>query len=124
MSENGILSIRKKNSSNETQDNALKNNILYKNKLINSHRMHKIENEEDFTGEYSSELLNENIKLSGMLSPFINPIPCFTVKNDNYIKKEIKARYTFCKNLKNHINLSNKKDENKNENELDDYFKD
>ena len=86
--------------------------------------MHKIENEEDFTGEYSSELLNENIKLSGMLSPFINPIPCFTVKNDNYIKKEIKARYTFCKNLKNHINLSNKKDENKNENELDDYFKD
>jgi len=124
MIENGILSTRKKKSSNETQDNTLKNNILYNNKILNSHRMHKIENEDDFTCEYSSELLNENIKLSGMLSPFINPIPCFTVKNDNYIKKEIKARYTFCKNLKSKINLSNKKDENKNENELDDYFKD
>ena len=124
MSENGFLSTRKKKSSNETQNNTLKNNLLYSNKLLNSHRMHKIENDDDFTGEYSSELLNENIKLSGMLSPFINPIPCFTVKNDNYIKKEIKARYTFCKNLKNQINLSNKKDENKNENELDEYFKD
>ena len=124
MSENGFLSTRKKKSSNETQNNALKNNILYSNKILNSHRMRKIENDDDFTGEYSSELLNENIKLSGMLSPFINPIPCFTVKNDNYIKKEIKARYTFCKNLKNQINLSNKKDENKNENELDEYFKD
>ena len=120
MSENGKLSTRKKKSSNETQDNKLKNNILYTNKLLNSHRMHKIESEDDFICEYSSELLNENIKLSGMFSPFINPIPCFTVKNDNYIKKEIKARYTFCKNLKNQIHLSNKKDENI----LGDSFKD
>ena len=74
MSENGFLSTRKKKSSNETQNNALKNNILYSNKILNSHRMRKIENDDDFTGEYSSELLNENIKLSGMLSPFINPI--------------------------------------------------
>ena len=124
MSENGFLSGRKKKLSNETQNNTLKNNILYNNKLLNSHRMHKIENDDDFTGEYSSELLNENIKLSGMISPFINPIPCFTVKNENYVKKEIKARYTYCKNLKNQINLSNKKDETKNENEIDEYFKD
>ena len=54
--------------------------------------------------KYSNELLDENIKLS----PFINSIPCFTIKNENS-KKEISTRLTFCNSLKTKISYMDNK---------------
>ena len=106
-----IKALRKKISLNKgILDNTIKNKYIYHNKIINSNSLYKIENDDDIICEYSNELLNENIKLSGIISPFINPVPCFTVKNENY-KKEIASRVTFYKNLKTQINSNNGKKE-------------
>ena len=97
----------------DISNNSFKKKILFHNKLLNSNNLYKIDNDEDFICEYSNELLNENIKLSGIISPFINPIPCFTVKNDNS-KKEISKNGTFFKNMKTQENLNNKENNNEN----------
>ena len=86
-----------------------KKKIIYNNKILSPNNL----KDDDFICEYSSELLNENIKLSGIIPPFINPIPCFTVKNDN-AKKKISSRGTFFKNIKTQENLNNKENNNKN----------
>ena len=104
-----MIRIRKKvKDITEVPDNTLKKKNIYHNKLLNSNN-YKIENDEDFICEYSNEILNENIKLSGIISPFfINPIPCFTVKNEKS-KKKIDSKGTLCNNIKTQINiLSNK----------------
>ena len=94
-------------------DNNFRKRSLFHTKIRNTKNLIKIdddyEEEEDFIYDYSTELLNEN-KLSGILksSPFINPVPCFTVKNENS-KNEIKTRFTFCQNLKTQINLPKSK---------------
>ena len=116
MSSNEAIKIlRKKITSNiNVPDNTIKNNHIYHNhnKIINSNNLYKIDNEDDLMCEYSNELLNENIKLSNIISPFINPVPCFTVKNE-HSEKEIANRGTFCKNLKTQINFpTGKKNEN------------
>ena len=74
--------------------------------------------DDEFICEYSSELLNENIKLSGIISPFINPIPCFTVKND-YSKKKIASRGTYFKNMKTQENFDRKENNNDTNEESD-----
>ena len=94
-------------------DNNFRKRSLFHTKIRNTKNLIKIdddyEEEDDFIYDYSTELLNEN-KLSGILksSPFINPVPCFTVKNENS-KNEIKTRFTFCQNLKTQINLPKSK---------------
>ena len=90
-------------------NNTFKKKIIYNNKILSPNHL----KDDDFICEYSSELLNENIKLSGIISPFINPVPCFTVKNEN-AKKKIAQRGTFFKNIKTQENLYNKENNNKN----------
>ena len=107
---------KKKNNNNNIKECTLRKSYLHPNKLIHSHNSFKIENDEEYICEYSNELLNENIKLSGIISPFINPIPCFVVKNENS-KNEITSRYTFCTNLKTQINFSKNRINLKKENE-------
>ena len=64
-------------------------------KLINITKLKTSQKEDDFfLNTSTNDLLNENIKLS----PMINPIPCFTVKNENLTKDEISARNTFYSN--------------------------
>lgn len=109
-----IKTLRKKMINfSENTNNSFKKKIIYKNKIINSKNI-KIDNNEDFICEYSNELLNENNKLSGKIHPFINPVPFFTVKNDN--PKNILTRGTFFKNLKTQQILNNK--ENNKENNI------
>ena len=116
-----IRIIRKKvKDITEVPDNTFKKKNIHHNKLLNSNN-YKIENDEDFICEYSNELLNENIKLSGIISPFIiNPIPCFTVKNGNS-KKKIDSKGTFCKNIKTQIDIINNKEKNKQNNNKNEY---
>lgn len=115
MSRNMAHKEKKKKINIDLTDNKFKKRVLFHNKLINSKNLIKIEDddedEDDFIYDYSTELLNEN-KLSGILasSPFINPVPCFTVKNENS-KNEIKSRFTFCQNLKTRINLPKNKNQ-------------
>jgi len=74
-------------------------------KLINITKLKKSQKEDDFfLNTSTNDLLNENIKLS----PMINPIPCFTVKNENLTKDEISARNTFYsnKNVNKNININ------------------
>ena len=92
MSTNGIIKTLKKKINIQTEA-SLKNKIVSHKKIINSNMsLSTKENDDNFLGQFSSELLNENIKLSGIISPFINPVPCFTVKNENS-KKEIETRF-------------------------------
>lgn len=115
MSRNMAHKEKKKKINIDLTDNKFKKKVLFHNKLINSKNLIKIEDddedEDDFIYDFSTELLNEN-KLSGILtsSPFINPVPCFTVKNENS-KNEIKSRFTFCPNLKTRINLPKNKNQ-------------
>ena len=61
-------------------------------KLINFTRIKKSKKVDDYIFNTSTnDLLNENIKIS----PMINPIPCFTVKNENLTKDEIASQNTF-----------------------------
>ena len=97
-------------------DNAFKKKLINNKKYLNANLLYKIENDDDFIKEYSNDLLNENIKIRGMFTPFINPVPCFTVKNDNSIK-QLSWRATICKNKKTQKNIKVKKtskDNNKN----------
>ena len=97
----------------------IKNKYIYHNKIVTSNRLYKIDNDDYLIGENSNELLNENIKISGIISPFINPVPCFTVKNENS-KKEIETRGILCKNLKTQINFLNKNNKNKKTDKIND----
>ena len=104
-----IAPIRKKYI--DIEDNT-DNKLNQKNNINLLNDLKKKEIDEDFMFQCSNELLNENIKLSGILSPFINPIPHFKVKNDNP-KREISSRNTFYKVLKTQENPENcKKYEN------------
>ena len=102
-----IRTIKKK--INDIPETSLKKKMIFHNKLLNSNNdIYKKEIEDNnFLCEFSSELLNENIKLSSIKSPFINPIPCFQVKNDNSKKQIIKKKGTFSKNLKTQVNFLN-----------------
>ena len=74
-------------------------------KLINFTKIKKLRKEDDFfLNTSTTDLLNENIKLS----PMINPIPCFTVKNENSPKDEISSKNTFYtnKNVNKKININ------------------
>ena len=111
MSRNMANKEKRKKINIDLIDNKFRKRVLLHNKISNKNNLIKIEDEDDFLYDYSTELLNEN-KLSGILttSPFINPIPCFTVKNENS-KKEIKTRFTFCQNLKSQINMTKSKNQ-------------
>ena len=105
--------IRKK-INNDMINNALKKNLLYQNNIFHSHNLFKTKEDDDYDymSKYSNELLDENIKLS----PFINSIPCFTIKNENS-KKEISTRLTFCNSLKTKISyMDNKINQNYDDN--------
>ena len=72
-------------------------------KLINCSKIKKKQKEDDVLFNSSTnDLLNENIKLSQM----INPIPCFTVKNENFQKDEIGSKNTFYSNKNINENIS------------------
>ena len=72
-------------------------------KLINFTRIKKSQKVDDYIFNTSTnDLLNENIKIS----PMINPIPCFTVKNENLTKDEIASQNTFYTNLNLNKNMS------------------
>ena len=94
-------------------DNSFKKGIIIKN--INNNYLIKLEKSDDNIFNYSNnDLLNENIKLS----PMINPVPCFTVKNDNSQKDDITPQNTFYSNLNKRMNINisfNSKEEDKKE---------
>ena len=94
-------------------DNSFKKGIIIKN--INNNYLKKLEKSDDNIFNYSNnDLLNENIKLS----PMINPVPCFTVKNDNSQKDDITPQNTFYSNLNKRMNINisfNSKEEDKKE---------
>ena len=94
-------------------DNSFKKGIIIKN--INNNYLKKLEKSDDNIFNYSNnDLLNENIKLS----PMINPVPCFTVKNDNSQKDDITPQNTFYSNLNKHMNINisfNSKEDDKKE---------
>ncbi len=120
MSGNGIIKTLRKKVTIPTEISSKKKLICH-NKIIHSNiSLSTKENDDNFLCQYSSELLNENIKLSGIISPFINPVPCFTVKNDNTKKKEekISKKCTYCKNVKRRINYITNK-ENSDINDID-----
>ena len=118
MSTNGIIKTLKKKVNIQTEA-SLKSKIVSHKKIINSNiSLSTKENDDNFLGQFSSELLNENIKFSGIISPFINPVPCFTVKNENSKKEIINKKCTYCKNVKTQMNLNNK--ENNNINDIND----
>ena len=84
-------------------------------KLINFTRMKKSQKVDDYIFNTSTnDLLNENIKIS----PMINPIPCFTVKNENLTKDEIASQNTFYTNLNLNKNMSINISYNMNEEEI------
>ena len=109
MSRNMANKEKRKKINIDLSDNKFKKSVIFHNKLSNTKNLIKIEDddedEDDFIYDYSTELLNEN-KSTGLLSssPFINSVPCFTVKNENS-KNKIKSRFTFCQNLKTQINF-------------------
>ena len=91
-------------------ETSLKKKMINKNRLINVKKsLHQNEEDDNFFCQLSNDLLNENIKLPGKVPPFINPVPCFTVKNDNS-KKTISKRGTYCKNMKIQSNILQNKD--------------
>ena len=84
-------------------------------KLINFTRIKKSKKVDDYIFNTSTnDLLNENIKIS----PMINPIPCFTVKNENLAKDEIASQNTFYTNLNLNKNMSINISYNMNEEEI------
>ena len=84
-------------------------------KLINFTRIKKSQKVDDYIFNTSTnDLLNENIKIS----PMINPIPCFTVKNENLTKDEITSQNTFYTNLNLNKNMSINISYNMNEEEI------
>ena len=84
-------------------------------KLINFTRIKKSQTVDDYIFNTSTnDLLNENIKIS----PMINPIPCFTVKNENLTKDEIASQNTFYTNLNLNKNMSINISYNMNEEEI------
>ena len=84
-------------------------------KLINFTRIKKSKKVDDYIFNTSTnDLLNENIKIS----PMINPIPCFTVKNENLTKNEIASQNTFYTNLNLNKNMSINISYNMNEEEI------
>ena len=84
-------------------------------KLINFTRIKKSKKVDDYIFNTSTnDLLNENIKIS----PMINPIPCFTVKNENLTKYEIASQNTFYTNLNLNKNMSINISYNMNEEEI------
>jgi hypothetical protein len=84
-------------------------------KLINFTRIKKSKKVDDYIFNTSTnDLLNENIKIS----PMINPIPCFTVKNENLTKDEIASQNTFYTNLNLNKNMSINISYNMNEEEI------
>ena len=84
-------------------------------KLINFTRIKKSKKVDDYIFNTSTnDLLNENIKIS----PMINPIPCFTVKNENLTKDEIASQNTFYTNLNSNKNMSINISYNMNEEEI------
>ena len=84
-------------------------------KLINFTRIKKSQKVDDYIFNTSTnDLLNENIKIS----PMINPIPCFTVKNENLTKDEIASQNTFYTNLNLNKNMSINISYNMNEEEI------
>ena len=112
MSRNQIFqTLRKKVNDTNIRNHLLEKKIMSHNKLLNSKKF-KIKKDEDFLCEISNELLNEKIILSGIKTPLINPIPCFTVRNDNYRKKN-SARGTFFQ-IMNSQEIINKEDNKRN----------
>ena len=84
-------------------------------KLINFTRIKKSKKVDDYIFNTSTnDLLNENIKIS----PMINPISCFTVKNENLTKDEIASQNTFYTNLNLNKNMSINISYNMNEEEI------
>jgi hypothetical protein len=84
-------------------------------KLINFTRIKKSQKVDDYIFNTSTnDLLNENIKIS----PMINPIPCFTVKNENLTKDEIASQNTFYTNINLNKNMSINISYNMNEEEI------
>ena len=84
-------------------------------KLINFTRIKKSQKVDDYIFNTSTnDILNENIKIS----PMINPIPCFTVKNENLTKDEIASQNTFYTNLNLNKNMSINISYNMNEEEI------
>ena len=105
---------KKLNELQNISDNSVKKKVINHNKYINSN-LFKNEKDDDFIHDYSNDLLNENIKIRGIFTPFINPVPCFTVKNENS-SKIISCRETFNDNKKiqkNYKNKGNNKENNK-----------
>ena len=118
MSGKGIIRTFKKKV-NIISETSLKKKIINNNKLINVNKsLYRNEDDDNFLCQLSNELLNENIKLPGKVPPFINPVPCFTVKNDNS-KKTISKRGTYYKNMKIESNiLQNKENNTDNSNDI------
>jgi hypothetical protein len=79
---------------------------------INSKVLKKVEKVENNIFNNSNDLLNENTKLS----PIINHIPCFLVRNENSTKDEISTQNTFHSHINKQTNINksyNMQDENK-----------
>ena len=111
MSGKGIIRTFKKKV-NIIPETSLKKKIISNNRLINVNKsLYQNEDDDNFLCQLSNELLNENIKLPGKVPPFINPVPCFTVKNDNS-KKTISKRGTYYKNMKIQSNILQNKENN------------
>ena len=112
MSGNGIIRTLKKKV-NIIPEISLRKRIKFNNRYININKsLYQKENDDNLLCRLSNELLNENIKLSVKIPPFINPIPSLTVKNNNPKKTIISGKGTFCKNLKTQSNILHNKENN------------
>ena len=78
-----------------------RNKINLSNKFKSPSSLKNEKPDEDFIN-YSNELLSENIQIS----PMINPIPCFTVKNESSTKEEISSLNTFYSNNNKKLNIN------------------
>ena len=112
MSGNGMIRTLKKKV-NIIPEISLRKRIKFNNRYININKsLYQKENDDNLLCRLSNELLNENIKLSVKIPPFINPIPSLTVKNNNPKKTIISGKGTFCKNLKTQSNILHNKENN------------
>ena len=78
-----------------------RNKINLSNKFKSPSSLKNEKPDEDFIN-YSNELLSENVQIS----PMINPIPCFTVKNESSTKEEISSLNTFYSNNNKKLNIN------------------
>ena len=78
-----------------------RNKINPSNKFKSPSSLKNEKPDEDFIN-YSNELLSENVQIS----PMINPIPCFTVKNESSTKEEISSLNTFYSNNNKKLNIN------------------